>query len=105
MEKLEYCLTEQQRHALSGLAYWIADEKYFKERNSPEELPTYRGELEKIRKTISCCFSECDALKIPFWVQNTVIGYASDWRRYKSTGMDQYLEKRNIFRFSAITCG
>lgn len=105
MEKLEYVLTERQYHALSGLAYWIADGKYFRERNDPETLPTYHGELEKIRKTVGMCFDECDKLKIPFWVQNAVICFAEDWRRYKETYMDKYLEKRNIFRFSAITCG
>lgn len=81
-----------QRNALEGLAYWIADSNYIKERHGANN-----PELDRVDKTIQLIFSELDALGVPFWVQNSVIFFASDWRRYKSNYADQWLLKnRNI---------
>lgn len=82
----------EQKNALEGLAYWIADIEYIRERAGADD-----PELDKIRKTIKLCFSELDRLGVPFWVQNSVIYFAENWRRYKENYMDQWLLKnRNI---------
>lgn len=82
----------EQSLALEGLAYHIADLEYMKERFGRDD-----AELSGIRKTISLCFDQLDRLQVPFWVQNSVIAFASDWRRYKSVYMRPWLEShRNI---------
>lgn len=81
-----------QRNALEGLAYWIADSNYIKERCGASD-----PELIQVDKTIKLIFSELDALGVPFWVQNSVVFFASDWRRYKSNYVEQWLLKnKNI---------
>ena len=88
---LEITLNQEQYNKLSGLAYWIADKSYIKERYGDNE-----PELDRCHKTIIMLFDELDALKVPFWAQNTVICFAENWRRYKETYLRNYLEKKNI---------
>lgn len=80
----------KQRAALLGLAYWIADSAYIRER-SPKD-----PELQVIHETIHSLFDELDALGVPFWVQNSVICFAEDWRRYRSQYIDGYIMERGI---------
>ncbi len=83
----------EQSLALEGLAYHIADLEYMKERFGRDD-----AELPGIRKTIILCFDQLDRLQVPFWVQNSVIAFATDWRRYKGVYMIPWLKShRNIF--------
>lgn len=92
MKKLYFKVTKEQRNALDGLAYRIADSAYMRERFGNDE-----PELKQNEKTISGLFDLLDRLKVPFWVQNSVICYAEDWRRYKSSYMPEWLlRNRNI---------
>lgn len=79
-----YKVTREQYKKLEGLAYWIAFASYDRER---------RGEVEKeIGLTIRHIFCECDQLQISFVVQNAVIEFARDWRRYESEYLTSILE-------------
>lgn len=91
-KKLEFFATREQVLALEGLAYWIADNSYIRERYGDHE-----PELINVDKSIHCCMDELDSLKVPFWVQNSTICYAENWRRYKEAYMDSYMKKLNIF--------
>lgn len=90
---LSYTLTKEQYKKLEGLAYWIANENYMRERFGDDE-----PEIQKCKKTIcDCIFPELDALKVPFWVQNTVICFSENWSRYKSEYLNYFLKTKNIF--------
>lgn len=82
----------EQRNAIEALAYHVADVNYIKERygvNDPE--------FKKADKNVLLTFETLDRLGVPFWVQNSVICFAENWRRYKSEYMDNWLLKnRNI---------
>lgn len=88
---LSFHANDQQSTALRGLAYWIADVHYIAERfgkNDPEH--------EKAHKNVIACFDDLDRLGVPFWVQNHVIIWAEDWRRYKTEYIKTAMEKRGI---------
>lgn len=81
-----------QRNALEGLAYHVADANYILERFGSND-PEYK----KAHENVLLSFEKLDVLNIPFWVQNSVIVFAENWRRYKSEYLDMYLLKnRNI---------
>lgn len=92
MSKLYFKANREQRKELEGLAYWVADVNYIIERfgaDDPERL--------QADKNIHLCFDALDRLGVPFWVQNSVVCFAENWRRYKSEYMDNWLLKnRNI---------
>ena len=60
---LRFDANTEQRRALEGLAYWIADANYILERYGVNE-----PEREIARKTIFSMFDELDVLRVPFWV-------------------------------------
>lgn len=91
MKKLQFTPNAQQKKALEGLAYWIADNRYMREKCGDHE-----PELKIVDNTIHAIFNELDALDVPFWVQNTVIGRAENWRRYHATGITADLRSRGI---------
>ena len=91
MLKFEY--TNEQRNALEGLAYRIADNAYMIERYGREEV---QPELAENHKTICGLFETLDKLSVPFWVQNTVIFWAENWRDYKEQYFTTAMEKNNI---------
>lgn len=91
MKKLFFNATKEQRNALEGLAYRIADSAYMRERFGNDE-----PELKQNEKTISGLFDELDRMGVPFWVQNSVICFAENWRQYISTYMSDYLARKNI---------
>ena len=92
MAKLHFKANLQQRRALEGLAYWVADENYIRERYGADD-----AEIKVCRDTIcKCIFPECDALEIPFWVQNSVIAIAENWRRYKENYFSTLCAEKNI---------
>lgn len=82
--------TQAQYNALSGLAFRIADNSYMIERYG---RPAVSNELKENHNTIIGLFSDLDRLGVPFWVQNTVICWAEDWRRFKSGSMLSAFEK------------
>lgn len=89
---LEFTANARQRKELEGLAYWIADREYIIERYGIDE-----PELKHCNDTIRFIFDHCDALKIPFWVQNTVICFAENWRKYKSEYLTETMKKYKIY--------
>lgn len=89
---MSYIYTSEQYSLLEGLAYRIADSAYMAERYGEDAS----AEQEQNRKTLAGLFEQLDALAVPFWVQNSVIAFAEDWRRYKSQYLNSYLNSRNI---------
>ena len=91
MEKLYFKATKEQRNALEGLAYRIADSAYMRERFGDDE-----PELKKNEKTISGLFDLLDCLGVPFWVQNSVICFSENWRKYIQFGIFEPMKEKNI---------
>ena len=82
----------EQKNALEGLAYHVADVNYIIERYGAND-----PEYQKAHKNVLIIFDKLDALGVPFWVQNSVVCFAENWRRYKSEYLDNWLLKnRNI---------
>ena len=97
---LHYELSQENYNKLCGLAYRIADNKYMIERYGTESTKTER---EKNHRTIYMLFDELDAARVPFWVQNTAIAFANDWRRYKSECLYYWLRARGV-DVSGVSC-
>lgn len=89
--RLQFTANCEQRRALEGLAYWIADYSYIKERYGYDD-----PELEMVHKTITQAFDELDKIEVPFWVQNHVICWAHDWRNTKSQYLSNAMKRYNI---------
>ena len=97
---LTFYANRRQFRALEGLAYWIADAEYIKERfgsNDPE-IKTCDVTIRK------CIFPELDELGVPFWVQNSVIAFASNWRAYHSEYFSVAMAAKGIYRREAGMC-
>lgn len=91
--KLEFYANKEQRNALEGLAYWVADENYIRERFGRDD-----AEIKICHDTIcKCIFPECDRLGIPFWVQNSVVAIGENWRRYKENYFSSLCKEKNIY--------
>lgn len=90
---LSCTINRDQLAALEGLAYWIADLHYMREKWGENE-----PELQRARDTIEkCCFPRLDRMGVPFWVQNSVICWAENWRNTKSEYFTDFLKRKNIF--------
>lgn len=90
---ITYTLNREQYNALDSLAYWVADLHYMRERFGDDE-----PELKRARATIEkCLFPQLDSLGVPFWVQNSVICWASNWRNTKRQYLTEFLKAKNIF--------
>lgn len=90
---LQYTLNKEQYNTLRGLAYWVADENYIRERHGASD-----PELAVCRDTITkSIFPELDRLQVPFWVQNSVIAIAENWRQYKQRYFSELLKEKNIY--------
>lgn len=83
-----------QLNELCGLAYHVADCEFFKERNPADLVET---EQSKLHDNIVQHFESLDNLGVPMWVQNSIMNYASDWRRYKSTYMTTWFKQNKPF--------
>lgn len=82
----------QQRNELEGLAYWVADVNYIIERYGAND-----PEYTRANKSVLLCFENLDRLGVPFWVQNSVVCFAENWRQYQNNYIDTWLLKnRNI---------
>lgn len=93
MSKLQFIANPEQWKAMEALAYWVADVNYISERYGADD-----PEHEKAHKTVCMWFSDLDRLQVPFWVQNTVIFWAENWRRYKEEYMKTAMQKKGILR-------
>ena len=93
MKKLYFKVENMdQVYALQGLAYHVADVNYIKEKYGASD-PEYK----KADSNVLYQFKILDSLGVPFWVQNSVICFAENWRRYKSEYLEDWLLKnRNI---------
>lgn len=90
---LKFECTLKQFNALHGLAYWVADAAYIRERYGDSE-----PELKKADETIRfCCFPELDRLGVPFWVQNAAVAIGGDWRNFKARYFSELLKEKNIY--------
>lgn len=72
----QYAATPAQRAELEGLAYWIAERAWSREHGKLDEY-----EDRRTGDTIRAIFDALDRLAVPYWVQNSVIVWAEDWRR------------------------
>ena len=89
---LEFKATKEQRNALEGLANHVADQNYIKEKYRASD-PEYK----KADSNVLYQFEVLDRLGVPFWVQNSVVCFAENWRRYNSEYLEEWLLKnRNI---------
>lgn len=70
-----FAATREQRDELEGLAYWIADRAWSRERGELDEYEDSRTD-----NTIRAIFDALDRLAVPYWVQNAVCCWAEDWR-------------------------
>lgn len=94
MKKLYFKANNEQRNELAALAFRIADIAYTQERYTKEEA---EEKTQISRKTITqCIFPSLDRLGVPFWVQNSVICAAENWRGYLSGEYEKRLADRNI---------
>ena len=96
MKKLSFEINQDTYNMLCGLAYRIADNKYMIERYGMTETETERAENHK---TIMSLFDDLDRKNVPFWVQNTVISFADDWRRYKENTLATWLKNHKAYDF------
>lgn len=91
--KLEYRTKDRAIiNELEGLAYWIANDNYICERYGTEE-----PERERVKNTLHLIFDNLDKMKVPYWVQNSVITFAENWRQYKTNYLYSYLKSKNIY--------
>ena len=84
-------ITKEQLKKLEGLAYWVADVYYIRERYGAGD-----PEHEKAHQNVLYTFKELDEIKTPFIVQNMVICFAENWRQYKTTHTRDYLTGRGV---------
>lgn len=88
---LKYELTKKQYSEIESLAFWVANSAYIRERYGNDE-----PELTRTSKTLELIFDLLDRLSVPFWVQNTVICFAENWRNYETIYLENFLKTKNI---------
>ena len=86
-----YTATREQRDELEGLAYWISDRAWSRERGKLDEYEDRRTDT-----TIRAIFDRLDRLGVPYWVQNAVICWAEDWRRTMREDLRDAMRARSI---------
>ncbi len=86
-----YHVNHDQFLALEGLAYRIADNSYMIERYGQDEA---KQELADNHKTIMMLFDDLDKMNVSYYVQNAIIAFADDWRRYKSEYLKTWIRNR-----------
>ena len=82
-------INKKQLKLLEGLAYWIADTNYIKERYGSND-----PELKKCNDTIIDLFDDLDGAGVPFMVQNNIICWAEIWRNYKKEHTSDFLKRK-----------
>ena len=87
----QYAATPAQRAELEGLAYWIADRAWSRERGKLDAL-----EDRRTGDTIRAIFDALDRLGVPYWVQNAVICWSEDWRRTMQEDLRDAMRAKQI---------
>lgn len=87
----QYAATPAQRAELEGLAYWIAERAWSREHGKLDEY-----EDRRTGNTIRAIFDALDRLGVPYWVQNTVIVWAEDWRRTMKENLCDAMRAKQI---------
>ena len=88
---MTFTATIDQRRALEGLAYWAAEQAYTRER-----FPADVDMLRRADETICMSFDVLDRLQVPYWVQNTVLCWAQNWRNTKTDYLWRAMATHNI---------
>nr|DAS64667.1 MAG TPA: hypothetical protein [Caudoviricetes sp.] len=86
-----FAATREQRDELEGLAYWIADRAWSRERGDLDKHEDHRTDT-----TIRAIFDRLDRLAVPYWVQNTVIVWAEDWRHTMRENLRDAMRAKQI---------
>lgn len=86
-----FAATSEQRDELEGLAYWIVDRAWSRERGELDEHEDHRT-----GDTIRAIFDALDRLAVPYWVQNAVSCWAEDWRRTMQEDFRDAMRARQI---------
>lgn len=86
-----YTPTREQRAELESLAYWVSDRAWSRERGKLDEYEDRRTDT-----TIRAIFDQLDRLGVPYWVQNTVLHWAEDWRRTMCEDLRDAMRARSI---------
>lgn len=97
---LHYAVNQSVYNTLCGLAYRIADNAYMIERYGVDDSAVERAENHK---TIVGLFEKLDSSGVPFWVQNDVIAFGENWRRYKTDCLARWLSGRGC-DVSGVSC-
>lgn len=88
---MTFAATREQRDNLEGLAYWVSDRAWSRERGKLDEY-----EERRTGDTIRAIFNALDRLAVPCWVQNAVICWAEDWRRTMQEDFRDAMRARQI---------
>lgn len=86
-----FAATSEQRDELEGLAYWVSDRAWSRERGKLDEY-----EERRTGDTIRAIFDALDRLAVPYWVQNAVICWAEDWRHTMKEDLRDAMRARQI---------
>ena len=86
-----FAATPAQRAELEGLAYWIADRSWSRERGELDEHEDSRTD-----STIRAIFDALDRLGGTGWVQNAVCCWAEDWRRTMKENLCDAMRAKQI---------
>lgn len=87
----QYAATPAQRDELEGLAYWIADRAWSRERGKLDEY-----EERRTGDTIRAIFDALDRMDVPYWVQNAVCCWAENWRRTMQEDLRDAMRAKQI---------
>lgn len=88
---MTFAATREQRDNLEGLAYWVSDRAWSRERGKLDEY-----EERRTGDTIRAIFNALDRLAVPYWVQNAVSCWAEDWRRTMQEDFRDAMRARQI---------
>lgn len=88
---MTFAATREQRDNLEGLAYWVSDRAWSRERGELDEHEDHRTDT-----TIRAIFDALDRLGVPYWVQNAVCRWAEDWRRTMQEDFRDAMRARQI---------
>ena len=86
-----FAATREQRDELEGLAYWIADRAWSRERGELD-----KNEDNRTDDTIRAIFDALDRLGVPYWVQNAVCCWSEDWRRTMRENLRDAMRAKQI---------
>ena len=87
LSKMDFKEKSKIQIELESLAYWITQNQYAIIEKDPIEQA-------RCDRTIRLIFDALDSLKVPFYVQNAVISYASDLQLINRIYLYQYFEQK-----------